>query len=140
MRLVTGRPDREGGWCPGNGCEHEFGFDCVPVAFRQCGLFEPPDSTTHTNPTFFVNHVLHLYVTNILGELPRSRTQGLTDVTTPYGVADANTGWEMALTENPVLAHGANVINGKIVQPSVANAFGKEPVTLAQAIGGIHSA
>lgn len=112
----------------------------VDVAIDQGGCFETSKPTTHSNPAFKVNHIVHYCVTNMPGALPRTGTQGLTNATTPYGVAIANKGWKSALTEDPVLGLGANVINGNIVQPSVADAFGKQSVTLSQAIGGKHSA
>lgn len=112
----------------------------VDVAIDQGGCFETSKPTSHTDPVFTINKVIHYCVTNMPGALPRTGTQGLTNVTTPYGIAIANKGWEIALTDDPALALGANVINGKIVQPSVAAAFGKEPVTLSHAIGGRVSA
>lgn len=112
----------------------------VDVAIDQGGCFGTSIPTKHSNPTYFVNHVLHYCVTNMPGALPRTGTQGLTNVTTPYGVAIANKGWKSALTDDHALGLGANVINGKIVQQSVANAFEKESVTLTQAIGGKVSA
>lgn len=112
----------------------------VDVAIDQGGCFETSKPTAHSDPVYILNHVLHYCVTNMPGALPRTGTQGLTNVTTPYGVAIANKGWMTALTADPALALGANVINGKIVQPSVAAAFGKQHVTLSQAIGGRLSA
>lgn len=112
----------------------------VDVAIDQGGCFETSKPTTHSDPVYKVNNIVHYCVTNMPGALPRTGTQGLTNVTTPYGVALANKGWKKALTEDAALALGANVINGKIVQPSVAAAFGKDFVTLASAIGGKVSA
>ena len=112
----------------------------VDVAIDQGGCFETSKPTTHSNPVYIVNNVLHYCVTNMPGALPRTGTQGLANVTTPYGVVIATKGWEVALTEDPALGLGANVINGKIVQSSVAAAFGKQAITLTQVIGGKHSA
>ena len=112
----------------------------VDVAIDQGGCFATSKPTKHSNPVFEVNHVLHYCVTNMPGALPRTGTQGLTNVTTPYGVAIATQGWEAALENDPALALGANVINGNIVQPSVASAFGMNAVTLSQAVGGKVSA
>lgn len=112
----------------------------VDVAIDQGGCFESSKPTTHSDPVYIFHRVLHYCVTNMPGALPRTGTQGLTNVTTPYGVAIANKGWAKALTEDPALGLGANVIEGRIVQSSVAAAFGKQSVTLSQAIGGKLSA
>ncbi len=112
----------------------------VDVAIDQGGCFETSKPTSHSNPVYMVNHIVHYCVTNMPGALPRTGTQGLSNVTTPYGVKIANKGWRSALTEDPALGLGANVIYGNIVQQSVANAFGKQFVPLSQAIGGKHSA
>ena len=108
----------------------------VDVAIDQGGCFETSHPTTHSNPTFDVNGVVHYCVTNMPGAVPRTGTQGLTNVTTPYGVAIASKGWQQALVEDPALALGANVINGHIVQPGVATAYGRQAVPLADAIDG----
>lgn len=108
----------------------------VDVAIDQGGCFETSQPTTHSVPTFLINEVVHYCVTNMPGAVPRTGTQGLTNVTTPYGVAIASKGWQQALADDPALALGANVINGQIVQPGVAAAFGKQAVTLMDATGG----
>lgn len=108
----------------------------VDVAIDQGGCFETSHPTKHSDPTFLVNHVIHYCVTNMPGALARTGTIGLTNVTTPYGVAIASKGWEKALAEDAALAMGANVINGAIVQPGVASAFGKELVSLDRATRG----
>lgn len=112
----------------------------VDVAIDQGGCFETSKPTSHSDPVYIVDYVVHYCVTNMPGALPRTGTQGLTNVTTPYGVAIASKGWQQALTEDLALEFGANVINGKIVRPGVAAAFGKESVTLVEAIGGKVSA
>lgn len=112
----------------------------VDVAIDQGGCFETSKPTKHSDPVYEVNQVVHYCVTNMPGALPRTGTQGLTNVTTPFGVSIATRGWEDALASDPALGLGANVINGQIVQPSVAAAFGKTAVTLAQATGGKVSA
>lgn len=112
----------------------------VDVAIDQGGCFETSRPTSHSDPTFLVNNVIHYCVTNMPGALSRTGTQGLTNVTTPYGVAIASKGWKRALEEDPALAAGANVINGSIVQTGVAEAFGKTSVSWADAARGIHRA
>lgn len=108
----------------------------VDVAIDQGGCFETSRPTKHSDPIFTVNNVIHYCVTNMPGALSRTGTQGLTNVTTPYGVAIATKGWEKALADDATLALGANVINGSIVQPAVALAFNKTPVSLADATLG----
>lgn len=112
----------------------------VDVAIDQGGCFETSRPTTHSDPTFEVNGVVHYCVTNMPGALPRTGTQGLTNVTTPYGIAIANKGWEQALRDDSALALGANVINGLITYAGVADAFALPHVALEDAITGKRSA
>lgn len=112
----------------------------VDVAIDQGGCFETSVPTKHSDPTFLFNNVIHYCVTNMPGAVPRTGTLGLTNVTTPFGVAIASKGWQEAFATDPALALGANVINGQIVQPGVASAFGKQAVSLSDAIGGKLSA
>lgn len=112
----------------------------VDVAIDQGGCFATSHPTKHSDPIFSVNNVIHYCVTNMPGALARTGTIGLTNVTTPYGVAIATKGWEKALAADAALAHGANVINGSIVQPGVAAAFGKEATSLETAtLGKLHA-
>jgi len=108
----------------------------VDVAIDQGGCFETSRPTTHSDPTFLVDGVVHYCVTNMPGAVARTGTQGLTNVTTPYGVAIASKGWQRALTDDPALALGANVINGHVTYPGVADAFGLPYVPLADATSG----
>lgn len=108
----------------------------VDVAIDQGGCFETSRPTTHSDPAFEVDGVVHYCVTNMPGALPRTGTQGLTNVTTPYGIALANKGWERALPDDPALALGANVINGHITCAGVADAFNLPHVFLENAITG----
>jgi alanine dehydrogenase len=108
----------------------------VDVAIDQGGCFETSRPTTHSDPTFVVDDVVHYCVTNMPGAVPRTGTQALTNVTTPYALAIAEKGWEQALQDDASLALGANVINGNIVYGAVADAFGLPAVTLENAIDG----
>lgn len=108
----------------------------VDVAIDQGGCFETSRPTKHSDPTFEVNGVVHYCVTNMPGALPRTGTQGLTNVTTPYGVALANKGWQQALRDDPALALGANVINGQVTYAGVADAFDLPHAHLEAAITG----
>ncbi len=108
----------------------------VDVAIDQGGCFETSKPTTHSNPTYVVNDVVHYCVTNMPGAVPRTGTQALTNVTTPYALAIADKGWERALRDDKALALGANVINGEVVYGGVAEAFGFPLATLDDAVGG----
>lgn len=105
----------------------------VDVAIDQGGCFETSRPTTHSDPTFVVDDVVHYCVTNMPGAVPRTGTQGLTNVTTPYAMAIANKGWEKALEDDAALALGANVINGHVTYGAVADAFGLPTTTLQDA-------
>ncbi len=108
----------------------------VDVAIDQGGCFETSKPTTHSDPTYVVNDVVHYCVTNMPGAVPRTGTQALTNVTTPYALAIADKGWERALRDDKALALGANVINGDVVYGGVAEAFGLPLTTLDDAVGG----
>lgn len=108
----------------------------VDVAIDQGGCFETSRPTTHSEPAFEVNGVVHYCVTNMPGALPRTGTQGLTNVTTPYAIQIADKGWQRALLDDPVLAPGANVINGHVTYAGVAEAFNMPYVPLQEAITG----
>lgn len=108
----------------------------VDVAIDQGGCFETSRPTTHSDPTYLVDGVIHYCVTNMPGAVPRTGTQGLTNATTLYGAAIASKGWERALQDDPALAMGANVINGHVTYPGVAKAFGLPYVSLPEAIIG----
>lgn len=106
----------------------------VDVAIDQGGCFETSRPTTHSDPTFQINDVVHYCVTNMPGAVPRTGTQGLTNVTTPYGIAIANKGWVQALGDDAALALGANVINGHVTYAGVAEAFSLPHVSLEDAV------
>jgi alanine dehydrogenase len=98
----------------------------VDVAIDQGGCFETSKATTHTNPTFVVDGVVHYCVANMPGAVAKTSTHALTNATLPYAVQIANKGWKRAMKENPEIKLGANVINGKITYKGVADAFGLE--------------
>jgi alanine dehydrogenase len=108
----------------------------VDVAIDQGGCFETSRPTTHSDPTYMVNDVVHYCVTNMPGAVPRTGTQALTNVTTPYALAIADKGWEQALRDDHALALGANVVNGQVVYGGVADAFGIPAMSLDDALGG----
>ena len=104
----------------------------VDVAIDQGGCFETSKATTHTDPTFVVDGVVHYCVANMPGAVAKTSTLALTNATLPYTVQLANKGWKRAMKENIELARGANVINGKITYKGVADAFGLELTPIDQ--------
>jgi alanine dehydrogenase len=96
----------------------------VDVAIDQGGCVETIKATTHENPTYVVDGVIHYGVANMPGGVPRTSTLALTNATFPYAQQLASKGWQQALTQNPALLKGLNVVNGKITYPGVAEAFG----------------
>src|SRR4051812_10030513 len=96
----------------------------VDVAIDQGGCVETIHATTHENPTYVVDGIIHYGVANMPGGVPRTSTLALTNATLPYAVQLANKGWKRALRENTALLKGLNVTEGKITYPGVAEAFG----------------
>ena len=95
----------------------------VDVSIDQGGCFETSRETTHAEPTFTVDGVVHYGVTNMPGAVPRTSTLALTNATLPYAVEIANKGWKKAVRENPEIKLGANVVKGKVTYKGVAEAF-----------------
>ena len=102
----------------------------VDVAVDQGGCVETIKPTTHENPTYFVEGVLHYAVANMPGAVPRTSTLALTNATLPYAVKLANLGWQEACRRDPALKLGLNIVKGKIVYAGVAEAFGLESVAV----------
>jgi alanine dehydrogenase len=98
----------------------------VDVAVDQGGCVETIRPTTHENPTYVVDGVIHYGVANMPGAVPRTSTLALTNATFPYVVQLANKGWKRALRENGALLKGLNIVDGKVTYPAVAEAFGLE--------------
>ena len=96
----------------------------VDVAIDQGGCVETIHATTHENPTYVVDGVIHYGVANMPGGVPRTSTLALTNATLPYALQLANKGWKKALRENPALLKGLNVTDGQVTYPGVAEAFG----------------
>jgi alanine dehydrogenase len=96
----------------------------VDVAIDQGGCFETSKPTTHNNPIYTVDGVVHYCVANMPGAVPKTSTLALTNATLPYAVEIANKGWKKAMKENPEIRCGANVVKGKITYKGVAEAFG----------------
>ena len=110
----------------------EPGTVLVDVAIDQGGCFETSRPTTHEDPVYYVDGILHYCVANIPGAVPRTSTLALTNATLPYAIQLADKGWQRACRENPELALGLNVVEGKVVYKPVAEAWGLnyEPLAL----------
>lgn len=98
----------------------------VDVAVDQGGCIETCKPTTHENPTFIVDGVVHYCVANMPGAVPYTSTLALTNCTLPYILKLANKGWQKACTDHTDLSKGLNIIQGQVVHREVANAFGLE--------------
>ena len=104
----------------------------VDVAIDQGGCFETSHPTTHSAPTYIVDGIVHYAVANIPGAVPYTSTLALTNATLPYVIALANKGWKKACKENPALALGLNIVEGKIIYKAVPDVFGLkyDPISL----------
>ena len=96
----------------------------VDVAIDQGGCFETSHPTTHSDPTYVVDGIVHYAVANIPGAVPFTSTMALTNATLPYTVALADKGWRKACKDDPALALGVNVADGQVVYKAVADVFG----------------
>jgi alanine dehydrogenase len=95
----------------------------VDVAVDQGGCVETIHPTTHEDPVYFVDGILHYAVANMPSGVPRTSTLALTNATLPYGLKLARLGWREACRRDPALKLGLNVVDGKVVYPGVAEAF-----------------
>jgi alanine dehydrogenase len=98
----------------------------VDVAIDQGGCFETSKATTHGEPIYEVEGVVHYCVANMPGAVPKTSTLALTNATLPYAVEIANKGWKKAMQQNAEIKYGANVVKGKVTYEGVAEAFGLE--------------
>jgi alanine dehydrogenase len=96
----------------------------VDVAVDQGGCVETIHPTTHEDPIYEVEGVVHYGVANMPGGVPRTSTLALTNATFPYAAMLARLGWRGACEADPALRRGLNVVEGKVVYPGVAEAFG----------------
>jgi len=106
----------------------------VDVAVDQGGCVETIKPTTHENPTYFVEGILHYGVANMPGGVPRTSTLALTNATLPYALRLARDGWKAACKNDPVLRKGLNVVEGNVVYPGVAEAFKLPLVDVASVV------
>ena len=106
----------------------------VDISIDQGGCFETSRPTSHAEPTYLVDEVVHYCVTNMPGAVPRTSTFALTNATLPFVKALANLGWREALTRDPHLANGLNVHAGHINHEAVAHDLGYEYLSAADAL------
>ena len=102
----------------------EPGTVLVDVAIDQGGCFETSHPTTHSDPVYVVDGIVHYAVANIPGAVPNTSTMALTHATLRYAIALADKGWQRACEEDAALARGLNIVDGKIVFKAVADVFG----------------
>ena len=102
----------------------EPGTVLVDVAIDQGGCFETSHPTTHSEPTYEVDGIIHYAVANIPGAVPNTSTIALTNATLKYAIALADKGWKNACEDDPALAKGVNMVEGKITFPAIAEVWG----------------
>ncbi len=95
----------------------------VDVAIDQGGCFETSKATTHQDPTFVVDDIVHYCVANMPGGVAKTATLALTNATLPFAITLANKGWKQACNDDKHLKNGLNIINGKVVYKAVADAL-----------------
>jgi len=95
----------------------------VDVAVDQGGCFETTKPTTHQDPIYVIDDVVHYTVANMPGAVPYTSTLALTNATLPYALQLANKGWKVACKENVGLKKGLNIINGEVVYEAISEAF-----------------
>jgi alanine dehydrogenase len=102
----------------------------VDVSIDQGGCFETSKETTHADPTYTIDGIVHYAVSNMPGALPRTSTLALNNATLPYALEIANKGWKIAMKENLEIKQGANVVKGQVTYKGVAEAFGLDYVPI----------
>ena len=102
----------------------EPGTVLVDVAIDQGGCFETSHPTTHSEPVYTVDGIVHYCVANIPGAVPNTSTLALTNATLRYAIALADKGWQQACKDDSALAKGLNIVEGKVVYKAVADVFG----------------
>ena len=107
----------------------------VDVAIDQGGCFETSHATTHQDPTYVVDGVVHYCVANMPGAVARTSTYALNNVTLPHALRIADLGWQEAMRRNPHLAAGLNVHDGKLTYQAVAEELGYPYVPVAEVLG-----
>ncbi|HEY4172092.1 MAG TPA: alanine dehydrogenase, partial [Rhodopila sp.] len=108
----------------------------VDIAIDQGGCFETSRPTTHSDPTYVEDGVVHYCVTNMPGAVARTSTQALTNATLPFVLALAGKGWRQAMLDDPHLAEGLNIHDGQVTHPAVARALGVRHTAVRDVLGG----
>ncbi|MDR3496867.1 MAG: alanine dehydrogenase, partial [Ancalomicrobiaceae bacterium] len=108
----------------------------VDVAIDQGGCTETSHATTHSNPTYVVDNVVHYCVANMPGGVALTSTFALTNATLPFALALADKGWKQALKDDPHLANGLNVHAGRVTCPAVAAALGYALLPISDVLAG----
>ena len=106
----------------------------VDISIDQGGCFETSHATTHADPTYVVDDVVHYCVANMPGAVPQTSTYALTNATLPFIKSLANLGWREALTRDPHLANGLNVHSGHVNHEAVARDLGYDYLSAADAL------
>ncbi len=107
----------------------------VDISIDQGGCFETSEATTHAEPTYVVDGIIHYCVANMPGAVARTSTIALNNATLPFTLALANKGYKKALVEDPHLMNGLNVANGLITYKAVADAHRLKYVAPQEALG-----
>lgn len=107
----------------------------VDVAIDQGGCFETSHATTHAEPTYIVDGIVHYCVANMPGAVARTSTYALNNVTLPHALRIAELGWKQAMRADKHLLEGLNVWDGKVTYPAVAQALGLDGVDAGEALG-----
>ena len=114
--------------------EMKPGSVIVDVAIDQGGCVETAHPTTHSDPTFVIDQVVHYCVANMPGAVPRTATISLTNTILPYVLTLANEGVKEALVSNPNFLNGLNICAGKICEPSVAEVHNLDYIDPSEAL------
>jgi len=116
-------------------CEMKPGAVLVDVAIDQGGCFETSKATTHADPTYAVDGIVHYCVANMPGAVARTSTYALNNVTLPHALRMARDGWKEAMRRDPHLAEGLNVHAGKVTYKAVADELGYDYLPVADVLG-----
>ena len=106
----------------------------VDVAVDQGGCVETVKPTTHADPTYVVEGVIHYCVANMPGAVPRTSTLALTNATFPYAMQLAQKGWKQACQDDPSLALGVNAAGGNLTYEAVGEAFGLDSIAVSEVL------
>ena len=135
--LVVGSVLIPGDKAPHSDYQRDAFNDAARHSISRCSnrsgrMFRDLSPNHHSAPTYIVDGIVHYAVANIPGAVPYTSTLALTNATLPYVIALANKGWKKACKDNPALALGLNIVEGKIVYKAVADVFGLkyDPISL----------